>query len=53
MFTKILIGAAVTVIFLCCVYIIGKVIMSAWLDTIENYLLNKSKKKKNEQKEKK
>lgn len=52
-FKEILNGAALSIIFLCVLYIAGKVIMTAWINTLENHFKNKSKEKQNEQKEKK
>jgi len=53
MFKEILIGILIGACFLVFLYYASQVAMQGWLKALENYLLNKSKKKQNEKKEKK
>ena len=53
MLKEILNGAAIGIIFLCVVYIIGKLLTTAAINTIENHFKNKSKEKQNDKKTKK
>ena len=50
---EILNGAALGIIFLCALYIIGRVITAACIDGVVKHFKNKSKQKQNGKKEKK